>query len=118
MEYSITIPYIGGVLSDNSYKFQNKKTKPPVAIWKKELANKVEECNIPEAPFYRISLRCNMVDNRGPDPSNLHKVIGDSLKRALPKDDKYYRYKDLGMTFGNFDPTLEIIIEPLEKDLL
>jgi hypothetical protein len=117
MEYKIIRPYIGGILSDNSARFKTKKIRPPVAFWMKELANIVEELDIPEAPFYKISLRCNMMDNRGPDPSNLHKVIGDALKRALPKDDKYYRYQDLGVTFGNFDPTLEIIIEPLEKDL-
>lgn len=116
MEYSITIPYIGGILSDNSYKFQNKKTKPPVAIWKKELANKVEECSIPEFPFYRIYLTGYFTDERHPDLSNLHKVIGDSLKTVLPKDDKHYRYTDLKVELGTWDPYLLIKIEGLEKD--
>ena len=117
MEYKIVIPYIGGILSDNSYKFQNRKTKPPVAMWMRELANEVEDLNIPKTPFYSISIKGNFSDSRHPDISNLHKVIGDALKKVLPVDDKYFRYNDLGVTLGTFDPTLEITIEPLEKDL-
>jgi hypothetical protein len=117
MEYKVIRPYPGNIISDNNYKFKNRRTKPPVAFWKRELSNEVEKLSIPEAAFYRISLKCNFTDERSPDPANLHKVIGDALKMALPKDDKYYRFQDLGVTFGTFDPTLEITIEPLEKDL-
>jgi len=117
MEYKIIRPYIGGILSDNSARFKTKKIRPPVAFWMRELANIVEDLNIPEAPFYRIGIKGNFSDERHPDLSNLHKVIGDALKKVLPVDDKYFRYNDLGVTLGTFDPTLEIIIEPLEKDL-
>lgn len=116
MEYRIVIPYIGGILSDNNYKFQNRKTKPPVAIWKKELANLVEACNIPEFPFYRIYLKGYFSDERHPDLGNLHKVIGDSIKMVLPKDDKRYRYTDRGVELGTWDPYLSIGIEGIEQD--
>lgn len=115
-EFQIDMPYIGGVLSDNSYKFQNRKTKPPVAIWKRELANKVEALSIPKSNFYLISIFGYFTDQRHPDLSNLHKVIGDSIKMALSTDDKFYRFNDLGVELGTWDPYLIIFIDPKEKD--
>jgi len=117
MEYKVVMPYIGGILSDNDYKFLNKATKPIVTIWKKELAQKVEELGIPEAEKYDIEVRGKFADERRPDVSNLFKVIADGLKKTkqykgLGVDDKHFRLKDMGYELGHLDPEIEITIIP------
>jgi len=119
MEYRIVMPYIGGILSDNSYKFLNKSTKPIVTLWKKELAEKVEKMDIPGAGGYEIVVFGRFTDERRPDISNLFKVIGDALKktnrwRGLGIDDKYFKFRDGGYELGSWDPKLEITVIPKE----
>lgn len=116
-KYQVKVPYIGGILSDNSYKFLNKATKPMVTIWKRELAQKVEELSIPKALSYEIRLFGRFPDSRRPDLSNLHKVIGDSLKKTkqwlgLGVDDKLFRFIDEGCALGFPEPELIITIIP------
>jgi hypothetical protein len=115
--YQIKIPYIGGVLSDNSYKFLNKATKPIVTIWKRELAQKAEALNVPKAESYEIRLFGRFTDERRPDLSNLHKVIGDSLKKThqwlgLGVDDKLFRFVDEGYDLGVMESELVITVVP------
>jgi len=109
------MPYIGGILSENSYKYLTKGTKPIVKMWMRELKEKVEQLEIPVAEEYEIGVFGRFYDDRRPDLSNLHKVIGDALKKALPVDDKYYRFVDLGCSTGFINPELEITIRPIEE---
>jgi len=114
MDYKITIDYIGGVLSDNNFKFQTRGTKPFVRMWMRELEDKVRIANIPQVGKYTIIISGFFTDERRPDLSNLHKVIGDSIKKGLSVDDKYFSYRDGEVKLGYVDPYLEIIIIPEE----
>jgi len=111
MEYKITIGYIGNILSDNSYKFQTRGTKPFCKMWMRELEEKVEALNIPRASEYIIKIEGHFTDQRRPDLANLHKVIGDAIKKGLLVDDKFFRFQDGQVKLGFIDPELEIIIE-------
>jgi len=118
MGYKVIMPYIGGILSDNNYKFLNKATKPIVTIWRKELAQKVEALDIPEAETYEVEVSGRFTDERRPDVPNLFKVILDGLKKTkmykgLGIDDKHIHPKDAGYTLGHLDPEIEIAIRPL-----
>jgi len=121
MEYKVVMPYIGGVLSENAYKYLTKRTKPFVRLWMCELAEKAEQLNIPESKGYTIELYGKFWDLNGtPDLSNLHKVIGDALKKTkqwngLGIDDKNFLFVDKGYELGKFDPELEITIKSLAE---
>lgn len=120
MEFEITMPYIGGILSDNNYKFLNKATKPIVTIWKKELARKAEDLDIPKAERYEVRVFGKFTDERRPDVSNLFKVIADGLKKTrwyegLGVDDKHFQLKDIGYELGHLDPEIKIMVVPLVK---
>ena len=111
----VVMPYIGGVLSVNSYKIrgrggvQTNKTKPEVELWMAELASKVKgyrtDGNLTVELFGRFC------DNRVPDLPNLHKVIGDALKEGLGVDDRDFRFVDLGYDTDYDRPTLEITLK-------
>ena len=118
--YKVVMPYIGGILSDNGYKFLNKATKPIVTIWRKELAQKVEALDIPEAEEYEVEVSGRFTDERRPDVPNLFKVILDGLKktkmyRGLGIDDKHIHPKDAGYELGYLDPEIVIKVIPLVK---
>lgn len=120
MEFKIVMPYIGGILSDNGYKFLNKATKPIVTIWRKELAQKVEALDIPEAEEYEVEVSGKFTDERRPDIPNLFKVILDGLKKTkmykgLGVDDKHIHPKDAGYTLGHLEPEIVMVIYPLIK---
>jgi hypothetical protein len=116
MEYKITVDYIGGVLSDNSYKFLTKGTRPFVKRWMRELSEKVEALSIPilDIPVV-ISIFGRFTDDRRPDLANLHKVIGDAIKVGLGIDDKDFIFRDRGWSLGNSEQELDIFIEGEEK---
>ena len=110
-EYKIVMPYIGGILSENSYKYLTKRTKPYVRYWMRGLKEKVEALDVPKAGSYEIRLYGRFTDERStPDLSNLHKVIGDALEEGLQINDKHFRFIDEGYSLGHFDPQLEITI--------
>ena len=115
MDYKVVMPYLGGILSDNAYKIgrTKRKTHPMVILWMRELAEKAEALCIPQAESYRIGLYSKFWDERRPDLSNLHKVIGDALQRGLAINDKAFFFSDLGYELGKFEPELEITITPL-----
>jgi len=119
MEYKVIMPYIGGILSDNSYKFLNKSTKPIVNMWKKELAKRAEELDIPKNIVqFHIKVHGKFEDERRPDIPNLFKVILDGLKKTksyygLGVDDKHFRAEDDGYELGFLNPVLEITIIPI-----
>ncbi len=118
MEYKIKIDYIGGILTDNEYKiYKTRGTKPFVKMWSRELEDKVRVANIPQVGHYTIIINGFFTDERRPDISNLHKVIGDSIKKGLSVDDKYFSYKDGEVKLGYVDPYLEILIVPEETGL-
>ena len=117
MEYKVTLPYIGGILSDNNYKIgkSRRKTRPMVVIWMNDLAEKVAKLDIPKFDNYTIELWGKFWDERRPDLANLHKVIGDSLKKVLT-DDKHFLFVDKGYELGKFEQELEITITPITAE--
>ena len=115
MEYQVVMPYIGGILTDNAYKYANRSTKPIVKIWKGELTTKVKEI-VPEEERgierdYRIHLFGRFTDERRPDLANLHKIIGDAVEKGLGVKDKHFFFVDEGYDLGYTDPELVITIE-------
>ncbi len=118
MEYLVTMPYIGGVLSENSYKFATRGTKPIVKFWMKELADKVSSLSIPKTDSYEIQVSGRFTDERRPDISNLFKIIGDSIQKALDVNDKFFRLVDKGYKLGYIDPELDIAIIPKGEEKL
>lgn len=118
MEYKIVMPYIGGILSDNAYKYATRRTKPIVGIWKRELAEKAQALNIPISEKYDIEVYGKFTDERRPDISNLFKIIGDGLKKTrsylgLGIDDKHFQMRDMGYELGYLDPEIIITIIPV-----
>lgn len=115
MEYKVVMPYLGGILSENAYKMATRRTKPFVKRWMRELAEKVQDLNVPESENYEVRLFGKFTDERRPDLSNLHKVIGDALEKGLGTNDKHFLFKDEGYDLGHMDPELEITIVPVVK---
>ena len=109
---TIAIPYIGGVLSVNRYTFHGgHKIRPQVSDWMDTLAGRASELfngrEVPDPLIVRLS--ATFRDNRVPDLANLHKVIGDALQRALPLNDRFYRFVDEGYAVdATKEPTLYI----------
>lgn len=110
MEYVLVMPYIGGILSENAYKFQTRGTKPFVKLWMRELAEKARELEVPRCKVYEVGVFCRFRDERRPDTSNLFKVIGDALQKGLGVNDKHFRFVDRGYEVGWSDPELVITI--------
>lgn len=116
-QYKITMEYLGGILSNNSYKLKNRATKPLVRMWMRELEDKVRVANIPQVAQYEIIVNGRFTDDRRPDLDNLHKVIGDSIKKGLSVDDKNFFFKDGEVTLGHFNPFIEITIIPMPLEI-
>ena len=117
MEYPIVMPYLGGILSENAYKFRTRRTKPIVIIWMRELAEKVRLLDIPKCESYEIGVSGKFTDERRPDISNLFKVTSDAIEKGLDVNDKFFKMKDEGYELGYLDPELLITIKVREADL-
>ena len=110
----VVMPYIGGVLSVNSYKIRGKggvatnKTRPEVTLWMSKLTEKVK--GFEHNGSLTVSLFGKFTDERAPDLSNLHKVVGDAIKVGIGLDDKYFKFIDLGYETGCDRPVLEITL--------
>ena len=100
-------------LSNNSYKI-GRYTKGSVRSWMGELAGRVLLLKVEPAKKYRIGIKGYFTDKRHPDIHNLHKVIGDALKLALPVDDKHYFFVDEGIQLGTLTEAIEINIQSWE----
>lgn len=112
ISYIVQMPYIGNILSVNNYKFGTRGTKPYVKMWMRELAERANKLEIPQAEEYDIELFARFTDERRPDLSNLHKVIGDALQEGLGIDDKHIFFSDKGYELGHLDQSLTITIIP------
>lgn len=110
MEYKVAMPYIGGILSENAYKFATRGTKPIVKLWMRELAEKVKALDIPKCEAYEIEVFGKFTDERRPDISNLFKIISDAIEKGLGVNDKHFRMMDKGYSLGWTDPELVITI--------
>lgn len=112
----IRIPYRKG-LSENSYKIgKTKVTKKHVKIWMSELVDCIRQDPDFDSFFgnpVKIKLYGYFTDNRCPDLSNLHKVIGDAVEDALGMNDRYFRFEDLGFETGHYREMLGIELELL-----
>ena len=111
--YEIVMPYIGGILSENSYKMLTRGTKPFVKRWMRELATAVKELDIPKSESYEVGIFGRFTDERRPDVSNLFKITLDAIEKGLGVNDKHFRAVDKGYNLGHLDPELVITIEPL-----
>lgn len=114
---SISMPYIGYVLSVNGYQVVGRggrktfKIKRQTEIWMGILTEKVQKLK-PQTlglPVI-VKLEGHFTDERYPDLHNLHKVIGDAIKVGLNIDDKYFQFEDGESLTGYSDPTIEITI--------
>jgi len=114
-EWIIVVPYLGGILSENAYKYSTRGTKPFVRLWMKELAEKVRQLDIPRYETYEIGVFGKFTDERRPDIPNLFKVISDAIEKGLGVNDKHFRLIDKGYELGWTDPELVITITPLER---
>lgn len=113
--YVVVMPYVGGDLSENSYKWHKTRgTRPIVKAWMYELEYRTRQLAVPKCSRYKIHLSGRFRDNRVPDLSNLHKVIGDALKIGLRTDDKHFLFVDEGYSCGHLKPELVITIEGIE----
>jgi len=120
----ITMPYIGGQLSVNSYKVVGKgglktnKTREDVEDWKWELINKVRGVGAYLTLPIEVHVFGKFRDNRHPDMDNLFKVVCDGLKLGLGIDDKHFIPVSDGFSIGWLHPTLEIEIKEVNKNAL
>jgi len=115
VEYQVAMPYIGGILSKNSYKRLNRSTQPFAKRWMKELADSTKSLDVPEADSYSIQVHGLFTDERRPDIHNLHEIIADSLQRGLGKNDKYFVFEPDTYELGFVDPCLIISIKGVRK---
>jgi Holliday junction resolvase RusA-like endonuclease len=114
---TIEMPYIGGNLSVNSYRYSGKKgqsylIKSSVKGWMIELIKKAEEFKSEDLILPLVVTVNGKFSNklREPDLDNLGKVICDSLKVGLKIDDKFFRYRSGKIEYGYTNPILEIVI--------
>jgi len=105
------MPYIGGTLSTNAYKFKTRCTKPEVKAWIQILSKRVRALAIPQRQNYNIVVSYFFRDERHPDLDNLHKVIGDGLKVGMGVNDKYFKWRDENVFVGTIMPKISIVIE-------
>ena len=110
----VVMPYIGGVLSVNSYKVRGRsgvatnKTKRVVLLWMGELTEKVKEFE--PSSSLTVGVFGKFVDGRVPDMDNLAKVILDAVKAGVGLDDRYIKFVSLGYETGYSRPVLEITL--------
>lgn len=113
-EMRVVMPYIGGVLSVNSYKVRGRsgvatnKTKRVVELWMNELTEKVK--GFEHSGSLTVNLFGKFIDDRAPDLDNLAKVILDAVKVGVGLDDKYIKFKAMGYDTGYERPVLEITL--------
>jgi len=113
-QWVIIIPYIGGVLSKNAYKFKTRGTKPEVKAWMESLAYKAREIEVPKYPQYLVKVKGYFWDNRRPDIHNLFPVIADALQEGLGVNDKNFRMVDEGFELGYETQVIRITIKGLK----
>jgi len=112
-EYKVEMPYIGRILSKNSYKFKNRGTRPEVKKWMKELEEKVGVLGIqiPKGDEVEIGVYGYFWDNGRPDLHNLFDCTADALKKGLGVDDRYFRMVADGWECGERNQRLVIRIK-------
>ena len=114
----IEMPYIGGNLSINSYRYSGKKgqsylIKSSVKGWIVELIKKVEELKSEDLVLpLKVTVNGKFKDRSNePDLDNLGKVTCDALKVGLGIDDRNFRYRAGTVDYGFTSPYLEIVLE-------
>ena len=117
---AVTMPYIGGVLSVNSYKVRGRsgvatnKTKRVVKLWMSELTERVK--GFEHNGSLTVSVFGKFVDERVPDLDNLAKVILDSIKVGVGLDDRHIKFVAQGYDTGYSKPVLEITLVTEEEN--
>jgi hypothetical protein len=96
----VIVPYPGSVISDNNYKIHGTDfTKPVVKKWQevlKELIIRHPKYSKFTGKQFIIRLSGTFASEASvPDLHNLHKVIGDAVKKVDGiLDDKYFGFDD------------------------
>jgi len=109
-EWKIKMPYIGGILTDNSYKNSKRGTRPVVKWWMRVLELETKTLGIPLLGCYVIDVFGEFKNESRPDIPNLFKVISDSIERGLGVNDKYFRVRDAGYSVGHLKQQIIITI--------
>lgn len=115
-QFSVRVPYPGGIISVNHYKYPGgRHTRPQASAWMNGLvlAVRAEQNRLGVViwPPVHIQVSGHFKNWRSvPDLHNLHKVIGDALQQGLAIDDKLFLFEDGGITVGADDPYLTITI--------
>ena len=114
---AIRMPYIGGVLSVNRYKYRGGfYTKREVRDWMDMLGWMVKGQHIQEW-FLPLKVTCDGVfkDKRSqPDLSNLSKVILDAIEESTGINDRDMRWCDGEVRYGEPQELIITIEEPNE----
>lgn len=109
--HKVEMPYIGGVISKNSYRFKNGGVKPEAKIWMRLLSKRVARLEVPPAPKYRVGVQAFFADERRPDIQNLFEIVSDAVQLGLQVNDKHFILVDKGYSTGFLSPYLVISIE-------
>ena len=112
MKVTIEMPYIGGILSTNRYKF-GYYTKLEVKTWMEQLGWMVKSSHIEDWKLPLI-VTCSgrFKDHRSiSDLSNLSKVILDALEDVSGVNDREMRWRDGDISIKDEEPILFITIE-------
>lgn len=107
---TVSMPYVGCILSVNHYKYKAMYTKPETKAWMEELGWLIKSSHIEEWKLPLV-VQCSgqFKDKRSqPDLSNLSKVILDAIEETTGVNDKNYRWRCGSVSYG--EPTLWITI--------
>ena len=110
-EETIEISYPGSVITSNHYKYRGGiYTKPEAKAFMVELGWTIKELHLDDwrLPLH-VTCSGRFKDRRVPDLSNLSKVILDAIQEAGGVNDKYMRWHDGDVTYGE-PPVLWISI--------
>ena len=109
---TVEMPYVGGVLSCNHYKYKGGMyTRREVKDWMEALGWQIKSAHI-EDWKRPISVTCDGLfkdKNNQPDLSNLSKVILDAIEEVTGVNDRDMRWHDGTVSYGD-TPTLTITI--------
>ena len=112
--FAVKIEYPGSFISVNHYKFAGGRyTRPEAKHWMNSLGWLLAEQYVDWSKLkLPLEVRCDACfkDGRHPDLSNLSKVILDTIQRVSGINDKYMRWQDGNITFGDY-PALIITIK-------
>ena len=102
----VEMNYIGGVLSENHYRGRRRDgmlyVRREVRDWMEELGGKIKTAHIEDWGL-PLLVRCDghfKNTHRQPDLSNLSKVILDAIEETTGVNDRFMRWQDGEVSYG------------------